>query len=48
MTSVGNQVLGPLAEVQVHATDPHGRCAGQWRGKSQFPEPAPDTPSARV
>ncbi|MEU6611743.1 hypothetical protein ABZ922_43230 [Streptomyces shenzhenensis] len=32
---MGNQVLGPLAEVQVYATDPHG----QWRGKSQFPKP---------
>ncbi len=34
MVSVGNQPLGALAEVQVYATDPHGQCAGQWRGKS--------------
>lgn len=31
---VGNQSLGPLAGLQVYATDPHGECAGQWRGKS--------------
>lgn len=31
---VGNQPLGPLADLQVYATDPHGQCAGQWRGKS--------------
>ncbi|MEY9839562.1 hypothetical protein [Streptacidiphilus sp. EB103A] len=26
--------FGPLADLQVYATDPHGQCAGQWRGKS--------------
>lgn len=34
LRTVGNQILGPLAAVQVYATDPYGDCRGQWRGKS--------------
>lgn len=34
IAAVGNQDLGPLADLHVYATDPTGSLAGQWRSKS--------------